>query len=84
MCSRDEQSVTSSNEQSNTTCTRNIENKDCQAEKCDIQPKKPIKDMQSNRSAVLIQHKMIKKSKIVPQGNDKNCQSKKVLCNNMY
>ena len=33
--------------------------------------------MQSNGSAMLIHHKMTKKSKIVPQEDDKNCQSKK-------
>ena len=77
VCSRDEQSVTSSNEQSNTTCTKNIENKNCQAEKCDMQPKKSKKDMQSNRPAMLIQHKITNKSQkqIVTQGDDKNCQS---------
>ena len=81
MCSRDEQSGTSSNEQSSTTCTRNIKNKNCQAEKSVIMwPKKPKMDMQSNESAMLIQHKMTKmskKSNIVPQEEDKKCQSTK-------
>ena len=39
-------------------------------------PMKPKKDMQSNGSAMLIQYKMSKKQ-IVPQKDDKNCQSKK-------
>ena len=65
-CSKKEQS-------NNTPCTRNIENKSCHAEKCDMQPKKPAKDMQSNGSAMLTQHKMSKKQ-IVPQEDDKNCQ----------
>ena len=34
-----------------------------------MQPKKPIKDMQSNRPAMLVQHDMSKK-----QEDDKNCQ----------
>ena len=71
--SRDEQSVTSSNnEQShNTTCT---ENKNCQAEKYDMWPKKPQRDVQSNEPVMLIQHKRLKKH--MPQEDDKNCQSK--------
>ena len=86
MCSRDEQSVTSSNKEqfkdgcskkqqsNNTTCTKNIENKNCQAEQSDKRPKKPKKDMWSKEPAMLIQHKMTKKSnKIVPQEDDKNC-----------
>ena len=40
-------------------------------------PVKPPKDMWSNGSAMLIQHKMSKKQKQVPQEDDKNCQSKK-------
>ena len=36
-------------------------------------PVKPAKDMQSNRPAVPIQDK---KSKIVPQEDDKNCEVK--------
>ena len=70
VCSSDEQS-------NNTTCTRNNENENCQAEKCDVQPKQPIKDVQSKRPAILIQHKLTKRSKkqIVPQEDDKNCQS---------
>ena len=42
-----------------------------------MQPKLPIKDMGSNRLAMLIQHKMTKNSKkqIVPQEDDKNCKS---------
>ena len=48
-----------------------------QVEKCDMQPKKPKKDVQSNGSAMLIQHTMTKKSKIVLQEDDKNCQSAK-------
>ena len=48
VCSRDGQSKSnkeqfiSSDEQSNTTCTRNNGDKNCQAEKSDMQPKKPI------------------------------------------
>ena len=47
----------------------------CQAEKCDMWPKKPQMDIQSNGPTMLIQHKMTKKSNIVPQADDKNCQS---------
>ena len=41
-----------------------------------MQPKKPIKDMWSNGQAMLIQHKMTKKSRkqIVPQEDEINCQ----------
>ena len=64
-------------EQSNTICTRNNGDKNCQAEKSDIQPVKPAKDMQSNRLEIPIHKKMTKKSKIVPHEDDKNCQSTK-------
>ena len=47
--------------------------KNCQAGKSDMQPKKPAKDMQSNGPAMLIQHKKSKKQ--MPQEDDKNCQS---------
>ena len=80
MCSRDEQSVTSSNqEQIKDECSKgeqsNIGDKNCQAEDKSVNmwPKKPKKDMQSNGSAMLMQHKMSKKQ-IVPQKEDKNCQ----------
>ena len=44
----------------------------CQAEKCDMWPKKPIKDIWSNGQAMLIQHRMTKKSKKqVSQEDDK-------------
>ena len=69
VCSRDEQS-SSSNKQSN-TCTENKENKNCQVDKCDMQPKKLKKDMQSNETAMLIQHKKLREQ-IVPQEDDKN------------
>ena len=36
-----------------------------------MQPKKPAKDIQSNGSAMLTQHKMSEKQ-IVPQDDDKN------------
>ena len=86
MCSRDEQSFTSSDKEqfidgcskkeksNNTTCTKKIEDKNCQAEKSDMQPKKPKKDIQSNELAMLIQHKMSKKQ-ILLQADNKNCQS---------
>ena len=38
-------------------------------------PRKPIKVIQANRTAVPIQNQMTKKLRIVPQGDDKNCQS---------
>ena len=45
-------------------------NKKCQAERnVNMWPKKPKKDMQSNGSAMLIQHKMLQKQK-----DEKNCQ----------
>ena len=58
----------SSNEQShNTICIRNLETKNCQAEKSvNMWTKKPKNDIHSNISAMLIQHKMTKKSNIVP------------------
>ena len=40
-------------------------------------PVKPAKDMRSNRPPVPIQNKMTKKSKIMPQEDDKNCLSTK-------
>ena len=40
-------------------------------------PVKPAKDMWSNGPAVPIQEPMSKKSKIVPQEDDKKCQSTK-------
>ena len=77
--SRDKQYSTSSNkelfndgfskeEQSNNG------DKNCQAEKCDMWPVKPQMDMWSNGPTMLIQHRLTKKSKIVPQEDDKNCQ----------
>ena len=47
---------------------------------------KPQKDMQSNRPAMRIQHKMTKKSKkqIVPQEDDKNYQSTKYFESKIY
>ena len=83
VCSRDGQSKSnkeqfiSSNEHSNTTCTKNKGNKNCQAEKHDMWPVKPAKDMHSNGPAVPIQNQMSQKSKIVAQEDDKNCQSTK-------
>ena len=65
VCSNDEQS-------NNTTCTRSNGDKNCQAEKSDTWPKKPKKDKRSNRPAMLIQHRMLKKQ--MPQEDDKNCQ----------
>ena len=67
--SRDEQSVTSSNkEQFKDGCSKeeqcNKGDKSCQAERSDMQPKKPKMDMQPNGSAMLIQHKMTKRSQI--------------------
>ena len=45
--------------------------KNFQAEKCvHMWPKKPANDMQSNRSAMPIQHNKLQKS----QEDDKNCQ----------
>ena len=80
VCSKDGQSKPNksqfigSNEHSDTTCTKKYGDKSCQVEKSDMQPVKPVKDMQSNRPAIPIQNKMTKKSKIVPQDDDKNCQ----------
>ena len=63
-----------SNEQSNTTCTRNTGDKNCQANKsAHRQPVKSAMDMQSNGSAVPIQYKM-SKQQITAQEDDKNCQ----------
>ena len=82
VCSRDEESVTSSNkEQFKDGCNKeeqsNNGNKNCQAENsAHMWQKKSKKDMQSNEPAMLIQHKMSKKQR-VPQEDDKNCQSKK-------
>ena len=45
--------------------------KNCQAEKCDMWPVKPQKDMQSNGPTMLIGHKMTTKSKIMSQEDDK-------------
>ena len=73
----------SKKKQSNTTCTENNETKNCQAEKCDMQPKKPKKDMQSNKLAMLIQQKMSKKQKQMPQEDDKSCQSKSIMDQNV-
>ena len=50
--------------------------KNCQAEKSNMLPVKPQMNMQSNGPAMLIQHKMSKKQ-IMPQEDDKNCQSTK-------
>ena len=79
MCSRDGQSKSnkeqfnSSNEHYYLTCTENNGDKNCQAEKNDMQPKKPKKDMWPNRSAMPIpRRKSIKQ--IVSQEDDKICQ----------
>ena len=40
-----------------------------------MQQVKTKKDMQSNGSAMLIQHKMSKEQKQMPQEDDKNCPS---------
>ena len=63
----------SSNEQSNTACTRNNKNKNCQAEIVICGQGSQQKDMQLDKSAMLIQHKMPKKQKQVQQEDDKNC-----------
>ena len=77
VCSRDEQSVTSSIEKSHSTCTKNIKNKKCQAGRSVIMwSVKPKKGMQLNKPTMLIKHKKLKKQ-IVLQEDDKNCQSKK-------
>ena len=70
-----------SNEQTNTTCTRNTWDKNCQADKsAHMQPVKPAMDMWSNGSAVLLQYKM-SKQQILPQEDDKNCQvNNKAVC----
>ena len=68
-CSKKEQS-------NNTTSAEHNGDKNCQAEKCDMWPMKHKMDMWSNGPAMLIQHKMSKKQ-IVPQEDDKNCQSAK-------
>ena len=39
-----------------------------------MQPKKPATDVQSERSAMLIQHNNIQKSNIQKKEDDKNCQ----------
>ena len=81
VCSRDEQSDNSSNkeqfidrcpkkEQFNTACTRNVENKNCQAEKCDMWPVKFQMDMQSEEPAKQSSFK----KKHVPLYKDKNCK----------
>ena len=79
VCSSDEHSKSNkefvticSKEPSNTTDTRNTGDKNCQADKSDMQPVKPTMDMWSNRPAVPIQYE---KSKIVPQQDDNNCQA---------
>ena len=61
----------SKKEQSFTKCSRKKQYKNCQADKSDMWPVNPAKDMWSNRPAVTIQDKM---SKIVLQEDDKNCQ----------
>ena len=81
VCSREEQSVTSSsreqfqdgssNKQSNTTCTRNIKNKNCQAEKGDIWPKKPQIDVWSKKPA----SRSNTNKKLIGLANDKKCQA---------
>ena len=59
-----------SKEQSTTKCTRNNGDKNCQADKSDMWPVKPQIEMQSYRPATPMSYK---KSKIVPQRDDKNC-----------
>ena len=79
MCSRNELSVASSNEDG---CSKgeqsNNGDKNCQAEENSIMwPVKPKTEMQSKEPAMLIQYKMTKKSEKsnkVPQEDDKNCQ----------
>ena len=62
-------------------------NKKCQAKKSvNIQPKKPRKDMQSNGSAMLIQHDMLKKQEIVARRpvKSKMCADKKCQATKYY
>ena len=67
VCSRDEQF--------NTTCKEILETRTVKLIKvAHIWPKKPTKDMQSNGPVVPIQDKM---KHIMPQEDDKNCQSTK-------
>ena len=54
---------------------RKMETRTVKLQKSDSKKVKPQTDMQTNRSAMLIQHKMTKKSKIVPQEDDKSCQT---------
>ena len=87
VCSSDEHSKSNKRfaticlkEHFNITSTRNNEGKNCQADKSThMQPKKPTRDMQSNRPAVPIQNKMTKKSQILPQEDGKNCLSPSLL-----
>ena len=65
--------------------TRNIENKNCQAEKVICNQGSQQKDMWLDKPAMLIQHKMSKKQKQVPQEADKNCQiNRRPLNSNRY
>ena len=89
MCSRDEQSVTSSNkEQLKDGCSKgepsSIGYKNCQDEENSIMwPVKPKKDMWSDELAMLMQHKVSKKStnrsskikKLIGLANGKTCQA---------
>ena len=74
----------SSNEHSNTTSTRNTGDKNCQTDKnVHIWPKKPTKDMWSNRPAAPIQNKMSMKHVVAQDG--KNCQvNMRLMMSKMY
>ena len=61
-----------SNEQSNVTCTRKNKNKNCQAEKCDMQAVKFQMDMWLKQPAIKSSNK-----KLIGLSKDKNCQSMK-------
>ena len=82
VCSSDGQSK-SKKEQFYDGCSKKEpfkQDRNCQADKSDMQPVKPPIDMQSNRPAVPIQNKMSKKQRI-PQDDDKNCQvNNEALC----
>ena len=59
--------------------------KNCQAEKVKCGQGSHQRDMQLDKLAMLIQHKMSKKQKQVPQEDDKNCQiNRRPLKSNMY
>ena len=66
-------------------CTRNIENKNCQVEKVICNQGSQQKDMWLDKPAMVIQHKMSKKQKQVPQEAHKNCQiNRRPLKSNRY